>query len=293
MNIAIFGSCVSRDTAEFIPDSNVVAYIARHSVTSLETPHGTDGVDLSGLTSAFQKRMVTSDLKGDGIARIDKEASDIDLVLIDLVDERRGYWRYPDGTTMTNSLELESCGVARDARQAGARLVKFGTDEHFVGWKSGFTALTAGLKDAGLWGRALLVDVEWAGALDGAKHPRTNIIAHLGRSSRKLQRGARDATRGLSAGVGLGQALLSMRHVKPTEAEVFANRAFAANREFIRYRKEAHLQTAASVMRSSKDLRIDREHKWGPQPFHYRKQDYDSIAQSIILQSGVQENHLD
>src|SRR5699024_2309999 len=125
MKIAIFGSCVSRDTCEFLPDAEVVAYVARHSVTSLESPHGTSGVDLSELTSTFQKRMVTSDLRGNGVERIVKHARDLDLVLIDLVDERRGYWLFPNGTTMTNSLEIESCGAARDARRAGARLVEF------------------------------------------------------------------------------------------------------------------------------------------------------------------------
>ena len=104
MKIAIFGSCVSRDTAEFIPDSDVVAYVARQSVASLDAPHGTQGIDLSELSSAFQKRMVTSDLKGNGVARIVKHADDLDLVLVDLVDERRGYWLFPDGTSMTNSL---------------------------------------------------------------------------------------------------------------------------------------------------------------------------------------------
>ena len=81
MKIAIFGSCVSRDTAEFMPEAEVVAYVARHSVTSLESPHGTNGIDLSDLTSAFQKRMVTSDLKGTGIERIVKNADDLDVVL--------------------------------------------------------------------------------------------------------------------------------------------------------------------------------------------------------------------
>ena len=108
MKIAIFGSCVSRDTAEFMPEAEVVAYVARHSVTSLESPHGTNGIDLSDLTSAFQKRMVTSDLKGTGLERIVKNAKDLDVVLLDLVDERRGFWKFPDGTTMTNSLEIES-----------------------------------------------------------------------------------------------------------------------------------------------------------------------------------------
>lgn len=282
MNIAIFGSCVSRDTCEFIPDANVVAYVARHSVTSLETPHGTKGVDLSGLTSAFQKRMVTSDLKGNGLERVTENAKDLDLVLIDLVDERRGFWLFSDGTSMTNSLEIESCGAARDARRAGARLVEFGTDEHFNTWKSGIDKLKAGLAVAGLWERTVLIDIEWARAIDGAQHPKNNAIAKLGRHWRKLQRGTREAARGVSHGKGLGDAFARLRSVRPTEAEEFADRAAAANNVYIRYRREARSQVASSVVRSSNEVRIDRNHKWGPQPFHYREVDYLSIVDSIL-----------
>src|SRR5699024_3901603 len=170
MKIAIFGSCVSRDTAEFIPNSEVVAYVARHAVTSLDAPHGDKGPDLSELSSAFQKRMVKSDLKGNGVARIVKHAKDLDLVLIDLVDERRGYWLFPDGSTMTNSLEVASCGAARYARRDGARLVEFGTDEHFERWKTGFEKLIEGLSTAELRDRTILLDIEWAGAVEGVQH---------------------------------------------------------------------------------------------------------------------------
>lgn len=284
MKIAIFGSCVSRDTCEYIPESNVVAYVARQSVTSLESPHGSKGVDISGLDSAFQKRMVTSDLKGNGIERIVKNAEDLDLVLIDLVDERRGFWLFLDGTTMTNSLEVESSGVARAARRAGARLVEFGTDEHFEAWKSGFDKLKAGLDRAGLWDKTLLLDIEWAGAIDGAQHPQNDGIAKLGRQWRKLQRGIRDAGRALSRGSGLGDAWTSLRTVKPTEAEDYADRASAANTNYIRYRKEARSLVPASVVRSSNQVRIDKDHKWGPQPFHYRETDYISIVDSILKQ---------
>lgn len=188
MKVAIFGSCVSRDTAEFMPDAEVVAYVARHSVTSLETPHGTDGVDLSGLTSAFQKRMVTSDLNGTGITRIVENAKDLDVVLLDLVDERRGFWKFPDGSTMTNSLEVESCGAAREASRRGARLIEFGTDEHFSYWRQGFTKLIKELKGSGLWEKTILLDIEWAGAVDGAPH-RTNVgVTKLGRKLRRFQR---------------------------------------------------------------------------------------------------------
>lgn len=284
MNIAIFGSCVSRDTCEFIPDANVVAYVARHSATSLETPHGTKGVDLSSLTSAFQKRMVTSDLKGNGIARVTKNAKDLDLVLIDLVDERRGYWLFPDGTTMTNSLEIESCGAARDARRAGAQLVEFGTDEHFERWKSGIEKLVEGLNTSELWGRTILLDIEWAGAVDGARHPHQDRMAKFGRAWRKLQRGTRQAGRGLSNGRGVGEAWSSLWSVKPTEAEEYADRAVAANADYMRYRKWARSLTASSVVRSSNEVRIDRGHKWGPQPFHYRNADYLSIVDGILKQ---------
>lgn len=286
MKIAIFGSCVSRDTAEFIPEAEVVAYVARHSVVSLESPHGAKGIDFSELTSSFQKRMVTSDLKGTGIARVSKNAGELDVVLIDLVDERRGFWLFPDGTTMTNSLEVESCGAARNARRSGARLVEFGTDEHFKMWESGFDTLIKGLKDAGLWERTILLDIEWAGAVDGARHPQNDGFSKLGRQWRRLQRGTREAGKGLTKGQGVGQAWQSMKNVKSTEAEEYAQRAREANEDYIRYRTEARASTAESVSRESGQVRIATSHRWGPQPFHYRNSDYRAIAAEIVERAG-------
>ncbi|GEB24334.1 DUF6270 domain-containing protein [Brevibacterium aurantiacum] len=282
MKIAIFGSCVSRDTAELMPEAEVVAYVARHSVTSLESPHGTAGIDLSDLTSAFQKRMVSSDLKGSGIERIVKNARDLDVVLLDLVDERRGFWKFPDGTTMTNSIEVESCGAARVARRDGARLIEFGTGEHFDRWKSGYSKLIAGLKNAELWEKTILLDIEWAGAFDGALHPHSDSLAKIGRKWRRLQRGSREASRGLSRGQGIAEALTNLRHVRPTEAEEYADRAAAANADYVRYRSVSQSLVASTVTKTSSQVRINREHKWGPQPFHYRDEDYRSIVQSIL-----------
>lgn len=282
MNIAIFGSCVSRDTAEFIPDAEVVTYIARQSVTSLESPHGANGINVAGLDSAFQRRMVLSDLKGNGLKRIVKNSRHIDLVLIDLVDERRGFWLFSDGSTMTNSLEIESSGAARAVRRDGARLVEFGTDEHFDTWVTGLDKLMVGLEEAGLREKTLFLDIEWASAVDGAQHAQNDGIAKLGRKWRKLQRGTRDAGRVLSRGRSLGDAWASLRTVKPTEAEDYADRASAANANYVRYRREAESKAAHTITRSSKEVRIDRSHKWGPQPFHYREADYLSIVDSIL-----------
>lgn len=281
MKVAIFGSCVSRDSVEFMPEAEVVTYVARHSVTSLESPHGAEGMDLSELTSAFQERMVTNDLHGSGLERIVHTASDLDVVLLDLVDERRGFWQFSDGTTMTNSIEVESCGAARAARRGGARLVEFGTDEHFKAWKSGYIKLIDGLKGAGLWEKTILLDIEWAGAVDGAQHPQNDSLAKLGRNWRRLQRGSREANRRLTRGEGIAEALSSLRNVRPTEAEEYADRAVAANADFVRYRRFAQSMVKSTVTRASSQVRINRDHKWGPQPFHYRDEDYRSIVQSV------------
>ncbi|VEW14712.1 Uncharacterised protein [Brevibacterium casei] len=69
--------------------------------------------------------------------------------------------------------------------------------------------------------------------------------------------------------------------VKATEAEEFADRAVEANEKFVRYRETAHSLLGTGIVRSSSEVRISREHKWGPQPFHYRDEDYKSLVESI------------
>ena len=281
MNIAIFGSCVSRDTCEFMTDGAVRAYVARQSVRSLQNPHGTAGVDLSDLTSPFKERMVVGDLEGNGARRIIEIADDLDVVLVDLVDERRGYWLYEDGSSMTNSIEVELSGAARAARREGARLVEFGTDEHFSAWREGFEYLVAELRRAGLLEKTVFVDVEWAAAIEGSPHPRGDVASVLSRHGRRLRRGAREAGRRLSTGASVAEAWRRFSEIKPTEAEEFADRAAEANEKFVRYRETAHSLLGRGIVRSSSEVRISREHKWGPQPFHYRDEDYRSLVESI------------
>lgn len=88
-------------------------------------------------------------------------------------------------------------------------------------------------------------------------------------------------TRELSRGSGLGEAWHKLHNIRPTEAEQFADRAARANLDYIRYRKAAREKIRFCVSRTADSVRIDREHKWGPQPFHYRKRDYQSISREI------------
>ena len=206
----------------------------------------------------------------------------MDVVLIDMVDERRGFWNFPDSSTMTNSLEVESCGAAEWAASQGAELIEFGTDVHFEAWKRGFEYLIAALHEADLWDRTIFLDIEWARVFSGSPYPSSETFAKWGRRWRRTQRGVRNAVRKLDSGDGVSAALQRLHTVEPTEAEEFADRAVRANQRYLRYREFARDATAATVTRQSRELRINADHKWGPQPFHYRDSDYRSVVGSIM-----------
>lgn len=281
MNIAIFGSCVSRDMCEFIPDSKVVEYVARQSVTSLLKPVGDGGVHVNRLKSPFQQRMVMGDLQGSGARRIASHAKDLDVIFVDLVDERRGYWQFPNSSTMTNSLEAEYCGLAEWANFNGAELVELGTARHFSQWKRGLDALVSELQEAGIWKRAIFLDIEWAQALEGSRHPRGDHLSNFGRSIRRIKRRSRNFRKKMDQGESVVDAFRSIGHAGPTLAEEFSDRAESANRLYRQYSRYASERFNSSISRKSTDMRIGLNHKWGPQPFHYRTEDYLSLVQSV------------
>src|SRR5699024_11175643 len=87
----IYGSCVTRDTFEFLGDDFLLkSYVARQSVISAGTQTSDTLPMLDPIASAFQKRMVEGDLKGNLYETLDTQASQADLLVIDLIDERGG-----------------------------------------------------------------------------------------------------------------------------------------------------------------------------------------------------------
>lgn len=282
MNIAIFGSCVSRDTCEYIPNAKVVEYVARQSVTSLLKPRNRSEFDLESIESPFQRRMVEGDLQGNGSRTIQAHSSELDAVLVDLVDERRGFFLFDDGSTMTNSVEVETNGLTESTEIINARHVPFGSDEHFRLWSKGFHRLSEDLEQTGLLKKTILLDIEWAQAIEGSRHPHQSWWSHISRQYRRAQRGLRKSIRGYTRDQSAYQAWMNFKNVESTEAELFAERAKRANSAYIRYRQRAGEMIPSRIQRESPELRIAKNHKWGPQPFHYRPKDYQSIAQSIV-----------
>ncbi|WP_051297635.1 DUF6270 domain-containing protein [Brevibacterium album] len=275
VRVGIWGSCVSRDTVEVMPEVEPVPYVARQSAIVSLQPY-TGPLHLEALGSAFQRRMMEGDAAANAAGRIVAAAPQ--AVLIDLVDERRGVWRFPDGSHLTNSVEAFRTGVDGWAPEAGARLIEFGTDEHFELWREGFAQVTGRLRELGV--PLILLDIAWAEVFDGQEMP-GGVRSYLGARGRRLRRGYREAVQSLARGGTMKHAVKRFASVGPTEAEALAASSRTANGEYRRYAAEAGERVTEVISRTVADVRMDSEHRWGVGPYHYREGDYASIAAEL------------
>ncbi|WP_422115714.1 DUF6270 domain-containing protein [Brachybacterium sp. UNK5269] len=173
LRVAIYGSCVARDSVDLAGSGrlSVADYVARQSLISA-------GLDASArfpsdpqVSSRFQRRMMEADFAGDLEARLDAVAPTTDLLLWDLTDERHGVHVFEDGSVVTRSVDLtavpEVLGVVE-----GTRHVAFGTEEHFALWSPRAEKFRDHLRERGLFDRTVVLQVPWAlVAVDGRETP--------------------------------------------------------------------------------------------------------------------------
>ena len=163
MRVLVVGSCVSRDTFEFLrPDCfTLQGYVARQSLISAFGPPADPHFDLSVLPSAFQRRMLEGDSRSSLPALVEELAAEVDLVLWDLVDERLGVLDHEGGAVSTDSVELRQARLEGHA-PSGPAGPAFGSAEHL----SRFTAVLPQWRDLlerhGLLSRTILVAPPWA-----------------------------------------------------------------------------------------------------------------------------------
>lgn len=278
LRIAILGSCVSRDTCEYLPGAEVVAYVARQSMITVLHPVGADRFPADALESDFQARMFAGDQVADGVDRVLQSSAD--LLLVDLVDERRGVWKFPDGSFLTNSLEATRTGVEEWAPSEGARLIPFGTDEHFELWTQGLVSVIRQLR-AHSRIPMMFVDLDWAERIADERSPRGTITA-VGRMSRRVRRGIRSANRAAERGEDLRTQLRDLVSPPPTPSAKLIDEAREANGKAVRYRNFAEQRLAGTHIRRTKsELRMSSKNQWGIAPYHYRDTDYESVALEI------------
>ncbi len=169
----IYGSCVSRDTFEFLrPDGYALLdYVARTSLVSAFAPSGLADVGTVETTSSFQRRMLESDWRGGLLPLLESRADQVDVLLWDLCDERLGLRDLGDGRYLTRSVDLLTTGVDGRLKDRSVTL-ELGEPAHRALWDDALGRWRELLGRLGLLDRVVLVAPPWAvEAGDGTPSP--------------------------------------------------------------------------------------------------------------------------
>jgi hypothetical protein len=164
MRISILGSCVSRDVFNDAPygEFDVAAYWARTSIGSLFAEIPVKDVYTPKIKSTFQRRMVFADIRKQTKDTV--VDGDMDVILVDLVDERFHLLESRPGARFTLSNELRSV-LGDDLRKF--RMIASGSPEFLKHWEDGWTKLVEAWKGRGVLERVMVNKVYWQPATVG------------------------------------------------------------------------------------------------------------------------------
>lgn len=164
--IAIYGSCVSRDMSRISlePKVKCALYVARQSLISVGTSARGREIGEPSFPHPFQQNSFLSDIRGDGLKRIHDIRNRIDLVVVDIVDERHGIYVHPDGPVLTRSID----GVSVHAYDhlEGWEYYDFGTTEHLGKFKAAVERGKNALERWGLFDKTVVICTAWATELN-------------------------------------------------------------------------------------------------------------------------------
>ncbi len=184
VRVTIVGSCVTRDAFDLSSDQRweLGAYYARSGLASAMSDLEYAGVDLTGIESAFQRRMVEQDLGKSLASHLAQDTSD--LVVYDPIDERFDLAVHPvSGAVCTLSAELSRAAhvpVSHDPLRLRGVLRPVG-----AGWVRLLAALDARGRRAHLRVNA----AKWATALDdGSEFPAMYAPDRIRRANEFLDR---------------------------------------------------------------------------------------------------------
>lgn len=274
--IDIWGSCVSRDTLEFMTDFDTGTYVARQSAIVALAPATDLSAPLDELESDFQRRMLAGDTGADAGARL--EAQRAACVLIDLVDERRGVWQLPNGTYLTNSVEAFRTGIDQWGPDMGARLIEFGTNEHFELWRQGFSLVTRRIRRTGK--PIVLLDIAWAEVFEGQTPPH-GLASLFSSVARRSQRMAGHFLRTVKNERSVVAGVTRLSAAPLTAGDGYVKVAREANDGYRRYIDTAQNHADVTIRRTADAVRMNKAHKWGVAPYHYSDHDYERIRDDI------------
>ncbi|WP_458108810.1 DUF6270 domain-containing protein [Arthrobacter sp. R3-55] len=160
--IYVYGSCVSRDSVEFLDMSKhrLLGYTARQSLISAVSDVYPASAQLGTLESRFQIRNLQGDFDGSIFRTLSDVADQADYIFWDLTDERLGVIKVADNTYVTRSVELIQSGLMENFDEA--TWIQFGTDEHYELWQESVRKFAEFTKARGLQSKLLLFNLPWS-----------------------------------------------------------------------------------------------------------------------------------
>lgn len=214
VRVVIVGSCVSRDTFEFLDPRRfeLVKYVARQSlISSYSRPLTIADAELAPLTSAFQRRTVRADHSSSLVGDLMSVGKGIDLVLWDLTDERFGVWDLGEGRFITRSVELIASGLDEEIARR-ALLVPFGSRRHLSLWGGAVPRFASTLRQMSLPRPPVLLAPPWATTDDRGREVKSALVPEPAAARRILRRYLRRAGDVPTISVGSSTAVASSAH---------------------------------------------------------------------------------
>ena len=162
LNVAVFGSCVSRDAVGLVPEQLTPAhYTARQAWVSAGSP-AMPALPFDRLKSPFQRRMLREDFHSTLFSNIAQHAPTADVVLIDIVDDRLGVVEFLPGRFATLSAELGSSGWLAGDRVFRRRRLHLGDPAHLERFTIAARQVKRALIKADSWEKTLLIRANYA-----------------------------------------------------------------------------------------------------------------------------------
>lgn len=170
--VFIYGSCVSRDTFEFLSsdDIDLTGYVARQSLISINRNCLGYWPENFALKSNFQNQMVRSDWEGDALRRIEGAvAQGLDALVVDFTDERFGVFQFDENTQRIVTRTIDMLGTPLEDLANQHELVEFGTELHINWFRWCLRTFAERLKEFGIFENTVILRVPWATETDLGK----------------------------------------------------------------------------------------------------------------------------
>lgn len=243
-NIAIYGSCATRDVFGILnpSDMTVVEYTARNSFASQFSKRGQLRIlksNLDNLSSGFQRRMVLRDFYKNFFETL--KGIEFDCIVIDFIDERCRLLELESGI-LTYSNELALTKFLSTLADKG-QFIHPNTDKHFERWRLGWDEFIRQANELGIKNKIVINRLFWASELENGEK-------------------FNDQTPG-----GYNQILIQQSNQYLKRLYDYCAKDIATN-ALITYQPEEFVANS--------------KHKWGIAPFHYVDALYCSTHKQLL-----------